>query len=140
MAVSSITIRNDIAEIRQLAQWAGQFCDANGLRALENRLTLVLEELLTNVIAYGYDDDTAHRIDVRLTWDDGMLTAVFTDDGRPFDPHDVQHSAMMGSLEDRPVGGLGIHLILTTMDRVDYVRIDGRNRTTMTLAVKPPPP
>ena len=42
---------------------------------------------------------------------------------------------MDGPLEDRSVGGLGIHLILTIMDSVEYERVDGRNRTTMTMNI-----
>jgi len=135
MAETSITITNDISEVRQLAKWAGLFCDANGLQALEHRLTLVLEELLTNVIAYGYDDDANHEINAQIMLADGVLTAVFDDDGRPFDPHEAQKPIMTGPLENRSVGGLGIHLILTIMDTVEYARVNGRNRMTMTLSV-----
>lgn len=135
MAETSIEIRNDISEVRQLAKWAGLFCDANGLQASEHRLTLVLEELLTNVIAYGYDDDAEHKINAKVSLEDGMLTAVFEDDGRPFNPYEAQKPAMTGPLEKRSVGGLGIHLILTIMDSVEYERIGDRNRTTMTMEI-----
>lgn len=135
MAETSITIRNDISEVRQLAKWAGLFCDANGLQALEHRLTLVLEELLTNVIAYGYDDEEEHKIDAQVKLEDGVLTAIFEDDGRPFNPYEAQKPVMSGPLETRTLGGLGIHLILTIMDSVDYARIGDRNRTTMTMKV-----
>ena len=60
---------------------------------------------------------------------------MFDDDGRPFDPHEAQKPVMDGPLEDRSVGGLGIHLILTIMDSVAYERIDNRNQTTMTMAL-----
>lgn len=135
MAETSITIRNDISEVRQLAKWAGLFCDANGLQALEHRLTLVLEELLTNVIAYGYDDEAEHKINAQIILQDGVLTAVFEDDGRPFNPYEAQKPVMSGPLETRTLGGLGIHLILTIMDSVDYARVGDRNCTTMTMKV-----
>lgn len=135
MAETTITIRNDLAEIRTLARWAGMFCEENDAPATEHRLTLVLEELLTNVIAYGYDDEAEHKITIDLDLSDGVLTAVFDDDGRPFDPHEAQKPVMEGPLENRSVGGLGIHLILTIMDTVEYERVDGHNRTTMTMAV-----
>jgi len=133
MAESSITIQNDNAEVRRLAKWAGMFCEANGAGASENRLTLVLEELLTNVISYGYDDDEEHQIHVHLKMEDSILTSTFDDDGRPFDPHAAQKPVMDGPLEDRSVGGLGIHLILTIMDSVEYKRVDDRNRLIMTM-------
>lgn len=135
MAETSLTIRNDSSEIRRLARWAGMFCEENAAHAAENRLTLVLEELLTNVIDYGYDDDDPHDINVQLKIDDSTLTAVFDDDGRPFNPHEAAKPVMDGPLENRSVGGLGIHLILTIMDTVDYERAGGRNVTTMTMAI-----
>lgn len=135
MPETSLTIRNDSSEIRRLARWAGMFCEANDTHATEHRLTLVLEELLTNVIAYGYDDDAQHEINVYLNIEDDTLTAVFDDDGRPFDPHEAAKPVMDGPLECRSVGGLGIHLILTIMDTVDYERVGDRNRTTMTMAI-----
>jgi anti-sigma regulatory factor (Ser/Thr protein kinase) len=133
MAEAALTIRNDLSEIRGLAKFAGLFCDANGLEAVEHRLTLVLEELLTNVVAYGYSDDGVHEINIRIIFNDGVLTAVFEDDGRPFDPNKVEIPDLMGSVEDRPVGGLGIHLVLTIADSVDYRRVDGRNRIVITM-------
>ena len=135
MVETSITIYNNLSEVRQLSKWSGLFCDANGLQALEHRLTLVLEELLTNVIAYGYDDDEKHEINVQIKLEDSILTAVFEDDGRPFNPYEAQKPVMTGPLETRTLGGLGIHLILTIMDKVDYARIGDRNRTTMTMDI-----
>ncbi len=135
MVESSLTIRNSNSEIRRLAKWAGMFCEANDVGASEHRLTLVLEELLTNVISYGYDDDDEHEIYVHLRFEDGILTSIFDDGGQPFDPHAAQKPVMDGPLEDRSVGGLGIHLILTIMDSVEYERVDGRNRTTMTMNI-----
>ena len=137
MAESSITIRNDNSEIRRLSKWAGLFCEEHGVGPIEHRLSLVLEELLTNVISYGYDDEDPHDVHVHLKIEDGVLTSVFDDDGRPFDPHQAQKPVMDGPLENRSVGGLGIHLILTIMDKVVYERVDGRNRTTMTMAITP---
>jgi len=135
MVETSITIRNDISELRQLAKWAGLFCDANGLQAHEHRLTLVLEELLTNVIAYGYDDGAAHEINAQVKLEGGTLTAVFEDDGRPFNPHAAEKPVLTDPLETRTLGDLGIHLILTIMDSVDYARVADRNRTTMTMDI-----
>jgi anti-sigma regulatory factor (Ser/Thr protein kinase) len=60
------------------------------------------------------------------------------DDGRPFDP--LAHSApdLSQPLDKRPVGGMGIHMIRKSMDRVEYRRADGKNILTMTKAIKAP--
>jgi serine/threonine-protein kinase RsbW len=133
MPASSLTIRNDVSEIRRLSRWAGMYCEANQLEASEHRLSLVLEELVSNVVAYGYDDDSGHEIRIELDVNENVLTAVFIDDGRPFDPFKAQKPVMSGPIEERSVGGLGIHLVLTIMDNVGYERVDGHNRTTMSM-------
>ncbi len=137
MATASLTIRNDLSEIRRLSRWAGLFCEEHGLETSEHRLSLVLEELLSNVIAYGYDDEAEHEIHVAFDVNETSLTAIFDDDGRPFNPYDAQKPDMSGPLENRSVGGLGIHLILTIMDSVEYERVGDRNRTTMSMNLAP---
>ena len=53
------------------------------------RLTVALDEAITNVIEHAYDDAVSHDIELSVTWDGGTLTAVIEDDGRPFDPREV---------------------------------------------------
>jgi serine/threonine-protein kinase RsbW len=135
MAEDKLTVRNDLSEIRGLSKFTGLFCDANGLQALEHRLALVLEELFTNIVSYGYEDVNSHEINVQIKLDGGVLTAIIDDDGIPFDPQNAQVAGTEGSVEDRPVGGLGIHLVFTIVDAFNYERVDGRNLTTVTMTV-----
>ena len=133
MVEAELAIRNNLSEIRGLARFAGIFCVENNLEAFEHRMTLVLEELLTNVVAYGYDDDAEHEINIRLKLADGVLTAIFDDDGRPFDPNNAKIPDLSDDIEERAIGGLGIHLILTIVDSLDYQRIKGRNYITLAM-------
>lgn len=133
MVEDTLTIHNDMSEIRSLSKFAGLLCEANGMHAFEHRLTLVLEELFTNVVKYGYDDDRVHEIIVRVMADNGVLTASMEDDGRPFNPGDAQIADTTGSVEERPIGGLGIHLIFTIVDSFEYERVNGLNRSTITI-------
>jgi len=135
MVEAELVIRNDLSEIRALARFAGMFCVENKLDSFEHRMTLVLEELLTNVVAYGYDDDAEHGIKVGMKFAGGVLTAIFEDDGNPFDPNNAAMPDLSDDIEKRSIGGLGIHLILTIVDSLDYQRINGRNVTTMTITV-----
>ena len=88
---------------------------------------LALEEHLTNVLAYGYEDKAAHDIVVRLTLADRWLQIEVADDGRPFNPLAQPAPDLSLPLEQRPVGGLGIHLVRQFMDELDYRREAGKN-------------
>ena len=91
-----------------------------------------MDELLTNTISYGYDDDEEHRIDLSLRLEGGTLVVEIADDGRAFDPLQAPEPDLGASLEERAVGGLGIYLVRKTMDGVAYRREGGRNVVTLT--------
>ncbi len=97
------------------------------------RVHLVLEELVLNIIDYGFDDGKDdHELVVVLMSEDDNLTIEITDDGIPFDPlHDAKVPDTDAPLEDRPIGGLGVHLVRTMMDEVSYRWEDGKNHLTL---------
>lgn len=95
------------------------------------RVTLVIEELVVNIINHGHDDGV-HDIEIAMASEPDALTVDIIDDGRPFDPlSDAPEPDLDSLLEDRPVGGLGIHLVRTMMDEVQYRREQDRNHTTL---------
>lgn len=106
--------------------------------ALENDLPmdlvfkfqLALDELLTNVVSYAFDDDASDPvITLGLRVTDAKLEAVLVDNGRPFNPlRDAPVPDLDLSAEDRQVGGLGIHLTKAFIHALDYERVDGWNR------------
>ncbi len=107
-----------------------KFAETLGLSPkLVYQLTLVLDELITNIISYGYDTPGCYTIDVQASCDDGILELRVVDDARPFNPITAQPPELDVPLEDRakPVGGMGIHLVKSLMDSVDYQRKDGKN-------------
>ena len=93
---------------------------------------LALEEHVTNVWHYAYADAALHEIRVRLSCDERALLVEVEDDGRAFNSLDVPPVDTSVSLEQRPVGGLGIHLMRQFMDTLDYRREGGRNILRMT--------
>jgi anti-sigma regulatory factor (Ser/Thr protein kinase) len=93
---------------------------------------LAIEELVTNCIKYGYDDAGDHTITVVLSMDDKDLTIVVIDDGHPFDPLAAPQPDLFLQVDDRPIGGLGIHLLRRLADHMAYERRDGSNRLTLT--------
>jgi anti-sigma regulatory factor (Ser/Thr protein kinase) len=129
----SVRIRNDLKELVRLAAMVGAFGERNGLaKNLVHDLNLVLDELVTNTVSYGYDDDLAHDIEISLRRDGRLLTVIVEDDARYFNPLKVPEPDLAAPLEDRRVGGLGVHLVRTLMDTVDYDRLGKRNRLVMT--------
>jgi len=88
---------------------------------------LALDELLSNVIRYAYDDDARHRIDLKLETD-APFHLTIADDGKPFDPTaDAPPPVLDGPVEDRPIGGLGLHILKKMGLRLAYRREANRN-------------
>jgi anti-sigma regulatory factor (Ser/Thr protein kinase) len=88
---------------------------------------LALDELLSNILQYAYDDEGVHPIRIRLeTGDPSFLTVE--DDGKPFDPlADAPPPVLDGPVEDRPIGGLGLHILKEMGMKLNYRREAGRN-------------
>jgi serine/threonine-protein kinase RsbW len=132
MSSVSVVLLNERAEIPRLAGIAETFGADNRLSDDEvMAVNLVLDELVTNVIENAYDDTGEHEIHVTLALDGAELTVRVEDDGRAFDPLQAPPPDLDLPLEQRPVGGLGIHIVRSMMDAVDYQRRDGRNILTM---------
>ena len=93
---------------------------------------LAIEELVTNCIKYGYNDAGEQTIMVVLSMVDKDLTIEVIDNGRPFDPLAVPGPDLFLEIEDRPLGGLGIHLLRRLADHMAYERRDGCNWLTLT--------
>ena len=95
------------------------------------RVNLALEELGLNIMDYGLED-AQQVIEITLTSDDDSLVIEIVDEGRPFDPlTEAPAPDLDGPVEDRRVGGLGVHLVRTMMDDMQYRREQGKNRLTL---------
>jgi serine/threonine-protein kinase RsbW len=97
------------------------------------QLNLVLEELVTNIMFHGHLDGQEHGIDLEFSRNDQVLSVVVTDDAPAFNLLEQPDDSRVDQpLEERKIGGLGIHFVKTVMDRVEYVRRDGKNVVTLT--------
>lgn len=94
-------------------------------------IQVALDEILTNIIDYGYTDDGEHEICIRFRILGNVLEAVIEDDGVPFDPLASATPDISGPLHERRVGGLGMHFVKNLMDEVNYNRIGDRNRLVL---------
>ena len=128
MTPMSVTLVNDRSEVERLGRLVEAFGETEGLGAETIfSVNLALDEVVTNVIRYAHDDGRQHPIVVRLTLEPGVLTADVEDDGRPFNPLEAPAPDLEASIEHRPIGGLGIHLVRSVMSSVAYRRENGRN-------------
>ncbi|MDE0354561.1 MAG: ATP-binding protein [Deltaproteobacteria bacterium] len=127
------SVANDLHGISSAAARIDAFCAAHDLaHGISFDVTLAFDELVTDAIGYGFDDDGEHRIDLALRIEGGTLTVEVADDGRAFDPFQAPEHDLSAPVEERARGGLGIYLVRKTMDAVTYRREDGRNVVTLT--------
>ncbi len=123
-------------ELQRLASAVDRLAADDGWpESLAFKVNLILEELALNVIRYGHDEEGLHEVDIRIVSRADGLTIEMTDDGRPFDPlTDAAAPDLDASVEDRRIGGLGIHLTRSMTSEMRYRREDGKNCLTLTLA------
>lgn len=130
-----LRLPNDLSEIATLAERIEEFLGALDLPPkLAFEVNLALDELLTNVISYAFPPGARREISVRVSIDnDGVLNAEVEDDGVAFDPFsDAGAPVLEGEVEDRPIGGLGVHFVRTLMDDVHYSRRGEHNYVRLT--------
>jgi serine/threonine-protein kinase RsbW len=93
-----------------------------------HKLDLLIEELLVNVIHYAYPPGEAGEAALGYAVVSPQCLRVEVQDaGGAFNPLDAQDPDLELATEDRPIGGLGIYLVKTMADSVNYRREDGKN-------------
>ncbi|HHT9137157.1 MAG TPA: ATP-binding protein [Candidatus Wunengus sp. YC60] len=129
---TTIQLKNNLRELERLSQTVDAFGEANNLSPkILYALNLSLDEIITNVIYYGYNDVNEHQIIIRILLKDEELTVEVEDDGKPFNPLEAEKPDLEKPLEERQVGGLGIHLVTNLMDTLEYKRQGGKNLLIM---------
>ena len=128
----SLKVETSVAELERISDAVKAFGEQqNWSDNLIFKVTLVLEELGINIMNNGYDDGL-HDFEIVLTSEPDTLKVEVIDDGRPFDPlKDAPIPDLESSLDDRPVGGLGIYLVRSMVDRMHYRRTGDQNRLTL---------
>jgi anti-sigma regulatory factor (Ser/Thr protein kinase) len=133
----SFELRNSLSELDTLCQSLQQFGEALGLaNKTLFQISLAMEEIVSNIISYGYTDDAVHWIKIVILHEKGTLTIRLEDDGIPFNPLWSQEPDCECPLDERKVGNLGIHLCKKVMDDVIYERFGNKNVLTLKKAIE----
>ena len=122
--VDTLTLPNDVKETPRLADFIEDVCQALKLsNKLEMQMKLAVEEAVVNVMNYAYPEGVAGDVQIKAEANEHRLKFVITDEGIPFDPTAQSDVDTTLSAEERPIGGLGIHLVRHYMDSINYERI-----------------
>ena len=126
------TLKNRVAEIARLGERLGEFAAVHQLApSVLYDLNVALEEAVTNIISHGYADHREHEILVRIRVESGEVIAEVKDDAEAFNPLTTPDADVTTPLDERTVGGLGIHLMRKLMDRIEYQRLEDGNLLIM---------
>ena len=130
----SITVicKNDLAEVEPLQSTLARFCKLHGVPSRhQHALNLALDEAVTNIVKHGLGANGAHQIRVQVRLDGTDFSAQIEDDGPEFNPTKYPAVDCTKSMGERPLGGLGIHLVRSLVTKLEYRRENGKNVLTL---------
>ncbi len=134
-----LSMQNTTQELIRVMEEATAFLDSLSVpSSIQYKATLVLEEILTNIVKYAFPDGGGHDVAVNLRLQGEELVMQFIEDGREFNPLSCPRPPMADSVLDCQVGGLGIYLVYKTADRMEYRREQEKNILTVGLKLESP--
>lgn len=121
-----------LGALPQVLGYVRKMCDSSNMSPVAIlRIELVIEELFTNSVRHGYGADSDALVWLQMIIAPGSLYLVYQDAAPAYDP--LQHAAQLSvPVGNRPVGGLGIHLVRELATDIAYRRTEGRNILTLT--------
>ena len=123
-----LVLQNNIEQVSGLPAFVEDAVKASKLAPeMADSLNLALEEAVVNVINYAYPEGTTGDVIIDAAVTESAITFTIIDGGKPFDPTASAEVDINAGVEDRPVGGLGIHLVRQIMDEVRYERRGEKN-------------
>lgn len=136
MSAFSLQLKNDLDEIETLMDQLNVYANEHDLNeTVSFRLSLILDELVSNTISYGYADGRQGRIDIRMHQTGRHIEVLLKDDGDAFNPlEDSEVPDIDADIDDRDIGGLGVHFVREFSEKVAYQRLGLEN--TLTLSIR----
>lgn len=137
--MEKLSIENKLAEIQKVNDLLINLKDKWGLNdELIYDIHLIFDELLSNIVFYAFEDNEIHQIEICISKSsNGMIESSIIDDGKEFDPTLFENSNNnKSSLDDIQPGKLGIHLVKTLVDSIDYERSNEHNVLKFSISYK----
>ncbi len=129
----NILINNNLSEIERLSKAVAEFGKKNNLSSeVIYDVRLALEEVVSNIINYGFEDNYEHQISIEMNLQGETLTMKIKDDGKPFNPLEVKSTNLEKPFDEREIGGMGIYIVRKLMDNILYKREEGNNVLQLT--------
>ncbi len=129
-----VVLKNQPGELARLHKILAEFAAGNRVSTkIVARMDLAFQELVSNIMQYAFPKLGDHQILVTLDLRDGTLVARIEDDGIPFDPVSYPAPDITLPLDQKPIGGLGIHMARKSVDRMEYHRVNDRNQLTLSI-------
>ena len=128
MSRFTIQILNSYPELERAIREISKLLESKEVPpGLIHTVNLGLEEVVTNILKYGYDDKLEHKIEIALVCAKSNLRIEVADDGHEFNPLQHPEPDRQKPVEDRQPGGLGISVLRKLFNAVEYRRQAGRN-------------
>jgi anti-sigma regulatory factor (Ser/Thr protein kinase) len=128
----SFKLKSKLSELDTLCRHLERFGKSIGLSSkCIFEANLALDELFTNIISYGFNDNKEHTIEITISLENSKLVFNIEDDGVPFNPTEADTPDMECTIEECKIGGLGIYLAKNLMDEVCYQRCKEKNILTL---------
>ena len=130
----SLRVENKLEELARISAAVDELAESEGWDpGLTFRVNLVLEEFGINIINYAHEEGV-HDFELTLLSEPDTLTIKFTDDGIPFNPlEDNTDPDTSAPIEERAIGGLGIHMVRTMTEEMRYKRENSKNHSTLVM-------
>ena len=124
----SISFANDMQELTHVIQVVNVFLEPRELKSkLIYAVNLILEEILINIVKYGYDDENSHELEVQIGVEEGEVALTVIDDGKEFNPLTIPGPDRSKSVMDRLEEGLGLQFVRHMRNAMEYRREDNQN-------------
>jgi len=137
--MKQLQVLNKLEELHKIVETMEEISKEWNISSKANmEFNLVLEELFTNIVFYAFPDNREHKIDITFSlFASGILQVCLVDDGRYFDLLEAAQDVKLdAALDERKVGGLGIHFVKQMMDEMNYERKAGKNIVTLIKKIK----
>lgn len=128
MIKEHLILKNDLKEIEKVRFVIDELFNKGTIdEGMSIKLNLVVEEMFTNIVNYAYSDKEFHQIDIIIEFGGGIFSTTLIDDGKEFNPLQHKVQDLNAPVEQRQLGGLGIHLMKNIMDEYEYKRENDKN-------------